>query len=73
MASSNLDARKNPDYLKLKKKSASKNNNCCYKHIKHFDLAILGGGGVSAPFPLNPSMKPSSADCGSSEGSSPGR
>ena len=34
----------------------------------NFDLAILGGGG--APSPLNPSMKPSSADCGSFEGSS---
>ena len=31
-----------------------------------------GGGGAPAPCPLNPSMKPSSADCGSFEGSSAG-
>ena len=43
------------------------------KSIKNFDLAILGGGGgAPAPCHLNPSMKPSSADCGSCEASSAG-
>ena len=44
--------KKQTDYLKLKKKSATKNNNCCENHIKHFDLAILGGGGGACLLPL---------------------
>ena len=40
--------------------------------LKTLIVRFKGGGGAPAPCPLNPSMKPSSADCGSFEGSSAG-
>ena len=48
MASLNLDARKNPDYLKLKTISNKKTIAAANIILKNFDLAILGGGGLES-------------------------
>ena len=63
--------KKKPRLFKIEYNQQQKTIAAAKTIIINFDLAILGGGGGASP--LNPSMKPSSADCGSFESSSAGR